>query len=100
MPGVSGPEAVILLVLAIGATAIGLTIARAIARRITGGSAGSREIEALRDEVAQLRADVEGMQARLPDVDEIQSRLDFTERVLAQARERGLLGVPRERDHG
>ncbi len=100
MEGLRGPEALIFLVLAIGLTSIGVTIARAIAKRIAGGSAGAREIEALHDEVSQLRADLEGMQARLSDVDEIQSRLDFTERVLAQARERGLLGAPKDGDRG
>ena len=74
-----------------------LILARAIAKRIAGGAAGTREVEALRDEVAQLRAEVDGIEGRLPDVDEIQNRLDFTERLLAQARERGLLNAPKER---
>ncbi len=93
----SGPEAIGMLAMVAVVGVSMLTLVRAFARRITGGSPGSREIEALRDEVAQLRADLDGMQARFPDVDEIQNRLDFTERMLAQARERGLLNAPRER---
>ncbi|HVO34980.1 MAG TPA: hypothetical protein VMT21_05395 [Gemmatimonadales bacterium] len=74
-----------------------LTLAKAFAKRIAGGSAGSREIEALRDEVAQLRSEVDELQGRVAPVDEIQNRLDFAERLLAQARERGLLNAPKER---
>jgi hypothetical protein len=40
---------------------------------------------------------VDGLHERLRDVDEIQNRLDFAERLLAQARERGLLQAPKER---
>ncbi|MGA2383720.1 MAG: hypothetical protein ABSG61_09840 [Gemmatimonadales bacterium] len=93
----SGPESVgMLAMVALIGVSI-LTLAKAFAKRIAGGATDSREVEALRDEVAQLRADLEGMQARLADVDEIQNRLDFTERLLAQARERGLLNAPKER---
>ncbi len=45
------------------------------------------QIEALRDEVTGLRR----------ELDEAQNRLDFTERLLSQAKERGLLSPPRER---
>jgi len=74
-----------------------LILARAVARRIAGGPTGAREIEALRDEVAQLRAELDGVEGRLSDVDELQNRLDFAERVLAQVRERGLLAPPKDR---
>ncbi len=73
------------------------TIARAFFGRLGRGSADARELEALRDDVAQLRADVEGVQARLGNVDEIENRLDFAERLLGQVRERGLLNPPKER---
>lgn len=46
------------------------------------------EVEALRDEVTGLRR----------ELDEAQNRLDFTERLLGQARERGLLSAPKERE--
>jgi hypothetical protein len=45
------------------------------------------EVEALRDELTGLRR----------EMDEAQNRLDFTERLLAQARDRGLLSAPKER---
>lgn len=73
-----------------------LTLARAVAKRIAGGAGGAREIEGLRDEVAQLRAEVDELHGRVAPLDEIQNRLDFTERLLAQARERGLLNAPKE----
>jgi len=91
-----GPESVgMLAMVALVGVSI-LTLAKAFAKRVAGGASDAREVEALRDEVAQLRADFEAMQARLADVDEIQNRLDFAERLLAQARERGQLGAPRE----
>ena len=74
-----------------------LILARAVAKRIAGGSTGSREVEALRTEVSQLRAEVDDLYGRVAPVDEIQNRLDFTERLLAQARDRGLLNPPKER---
>jgi cell division protein FtsB len=74
-----------------------LILVRAIARRIGGGAAGVRALEALRDEVAQLRAEVDDLHGRVAPVDEIQNRLDFAERLLAQVRERGQLAAPKER---
>jgi hypothetical protein len=83
-----------------------VTLVGAFARRIGGGrgyravGAGSTdpgqadavrqlasELDALRDEVTGLRR----------ELDEAQNRLDFTERLLAQAKERGLLNAPKER---
>ena len=69
-------------------------IGRAIARRIGGGAsegATLREVQALREEVEQLRAELDGVHGRLGEVDDIQSRLDFAERVLAQVREKNAL---------
>jgi cell division protein FtsB len=92
-----GPEAVgMLAMVALVGVSI-LTLAKAFAKRIAGGSSDAREIEALRDEITQLRAEVDGIRSQLTDLDEIQNRLDFSERLLAQARERGLLGAPKER---
>ncbi len=93
----SGPDAVVAVVVFAGAFGVVGTLARAVGRRIAGGVSGAREVEALRDEVAQLRSDVDGMQGRMRDVDEIQNRLDFAERLLGQVRERGLLNPPKER---
>ena len=79
------------------AGSVALTLARAFARRIAGGAGRTREVEALRDEVAQLGAELDDLRRRVEPVDEILNRLDFTERLLAQAREKGLLQAPRER---
>ena len=92
----SGPESIVAVVFFGGVLGIGMTLARAVAKRIAGGGAGSKEVEALRDEVAQLRAEVDLLHDRVAPVDEIQNRLDFTERLLAQARERGVLNAPKE----
>ena len=92
-----GPEAVIAFTVVASGGAALLMVARAVAKKIAGSATGSREVEALRDDIALLRADVEGLQSRVAELDEIQNRLDFTERLLAQARERGLLQPPKER---
>ncbi len=92
-----GPEAVVAVVFFAGVGGSLLLVGQAVAKRIAGGGASSREIEALRDEVAQLSADVEDLRGRVAPLDEIQNRLDFTERLLGQARERGLLNPPKDR---
>ncbi len=69
-------------------------LGRAVARRIggearaleSGAARDTAELEALHGEMADLRR----------ELDEVQNRLDFTERMLAQARERGLLGGAKE----
>jgi len=66
-------------------------IGRALARRLGGESRDraldSGEVDALRDELHSLQQ----------QVTELAERQDFTERMLAQARERGLLQAPKER---
>ncbi len=64
-------------------------LGRALARRISGetraieGAArDTAEMDALQGEVADLRR----------ELDEVHNRLDFNERMLAQARDKGLLG--------
>jgi hypothetical protein len=93
----TGPEAIVGVVFFAGAGTVALTLARAFAKRIAGGAVGAKEIEALRDEVAQLRAEVDDLHGRVAPVDEIQNRLDFAERLLAQVKERGPLSAPKER---
>ena len=64
-------------------------IGRALARRLGGEHRDARDdaqIEALQGDLVQVRR----------ELDEVQNRLDFAERLLAQARERGLLQVPKE----
>lgn len=55
-------------------------LGRALAHRISGGAAGSKELEG---EVRELRGEVEALRAELG---ETQERLDFTERMLAGAK--------------
>ncbi len=93
----SGPDAIVAVVVFAGIGATVLTLAKAVAKRIASGTPGSHEIESLRDEVAQLSAEVEDLRGRVGPLDEIQNRLDFAERLLGQARERGLLDAPKER---
>jgi hypothetical protein len=66
-------------------------IGRAFAERLRAKSReralDSGETEALRDELAGLRREVA----------ELAERQDFTERLLAKAREKGLLQAPQER---
>lgn len=73
------------------ASLAGLTIVRAIANRISGRVPSGREIDALRDEVLQLRAELDEVHARLGDVEEIQNRLDFAERMIGQLKGRPAL---------
>ena len=79
----------------------------AVARRIVGtghrrhalapgdtDSGAQVAVRQLAAEVDALREEVTGVRREL---DEAQNRLDFTERLLAQAKERGLLNAPKER---
>ena len=88
-------------------TAVGvLTLIGAGAKRLMGGprrpalgagetDSGPREaVRQLAAELDALREEVTGVRREL---DEAQNRLDFTERLLAQAKERGLLNAPKER---
>jgi len=80
-------EDIIAIVMVFGTGMIGLIafspIGRALAQRIRGpAELPSQELDELRDQVAGLSQQVE----------ELAERQDFTERMLAQAREKGLLG--------
>jgi hypothetical protein len=74
----------------LGAVVFG-PIGRAFAERLRNKgrppALDTAEVEALRDELAGLRQQVA----------ELAERQDFTERLLAQTRERGLLNAPKER---
>ena len=79
------PEAIALIALGFLAacTIILAPLFRALARRIEGGTTGA----ALRGELDQMQArlsEVEALQHRIIDLEE---RLDFAERLLAQGRE-------------
>jgi hypothetical protein len=87
-----------------------LGVLTAITRRIAGPSArnnvpgmviganlggGKQAIEELRDEIDALRAEVEQLRLRSAELDDVQNRLDFAERMLAQVREKNALPGPR-----
>ena len=81
--GLSDPAAVI-IVLAILGTAILIMwpLVRAFARRLEGGI--SKEVQA---EVESLRSRVHQLEEGQGRVGELEERLDFAERLLAQSRE-------------
>lgn len=88
-----GPSIILLIVIAaLTATVIILwPIMRAFGRRLEGKGGGD----------AALRSDVEQLHQRLGDVDtlharitELEERVDFTERLLAQAQPPARLGAP------
>lgn len=72
---------------------IGFPLARAFAQRISGGAPNLRELDALREEVAQLRGEIDEMHARMGGVEEMQNRLDFAERMIAQLKKPSLPGA-------
>lgn len=80
---------------AVSFSPIGRAIARSIMRGgdrsfpgpfASAGRAGAADVEALRTEVGGLRQ----------QLDDVQNRLDFAERLLAQARNKGALGAGAE----
>lgn len=80
-----------------------LALVGAAAKRIGAGGAGGaaravrelhEEVELLRGEIDRLRSDVEHA-SRPPELDDIQNRLDFAERMLAQVKARDALPGPR-----
>ena len=77
-----------------------IAFAIAAARRLAGGASTQalrdlhEEVELLRGEVDRLRTDLEHP-PRPAELDDIQNRLDFAERMLAQSRERGAIAAPR-----
>ncbi|MGH7702644.1 MAG: hypothetical protein ACREMO_06095 [Gemmatimonadales bacterium] len=86
----------IVLLVSVAATIILWPIVRAIARRLEGRTASHTDL-GLREEVTQLHArlgEVEVIQARLAELEE---RVDFTERLLAQHRDPSRLGEREQR---
>lgn len=85
-----------------GVSVIVLVIAAAVKRVGAGGAAGvaravrelHEEVELLRGEIDRLRSDV-AHTSRPPELDDIQNRLDFAERMLAQVKARDALPGPR-----
>jgi len=84
--------AFVVLMLTLGSVGMAFSpLGRALAERLRGRPTGpaldSGEVEALRDELAGVRR----------QLDELAERQDFSERLLAQVKERGLLNAPKER---
>ena len=82
--------AFVVLMVTLGGIGVAFSpIGRALAERLRGKgrepSLDSAEVEALRDELMSVRQQVENLA----------ERQDFAERLLAQARERGLLNPPK-----
>jgi len=87
----------------IAATFVGMSILSlviAVARRIAGPSHrgqiadqadAQRAIATLQDDMDTLRGEVEHMRSRVAELDDVQNRLDFAERLLAQGREQRAL---------
>ena len=93
-------EPVFLLGLAIAASTAVL-IARAIAGAITGRGASRSELAQMRERLEQHAAVLDDAQTTLANqatqLAELQERLDFAERLLAQARDRSALGPGEKR---
>lgn len=89
MPGFIFWENVILPLAGMAlAVILGLPIIRAVVRRIErkGSEASVAELSALRAEVADLRARLEGGEHLGERLIELEERLDFTERMLTRQR--------------
>jgi chromosome segregation ATPase len=88
-------EPVFLVALAIAATTAVL-VARAIAAAISGRGAWRSELAQLREQLEQNTAALDDAETSLANqaahLAELQERLDFTERLLAQNRDRPALG--------
>ena len=93
-------ESVFLLAFAMLATTAVL-VARAIAGAIAGRGASRSELAQIRERLEQHAAVLEDAQATLANqstqLAEFQERLDFAERLLAQARDRSALGPGEKR---
>ncbi len=79
-PGDIAPM-VVMITIAICVTAIIIPVGRAFARRIEGRSSGPDE------RVTEMERRISELEARDAHVAELEDRLDFAERMLAQQRE-------------
>ncbi len=66
-------------------------VGQALLRHVTGQRVSDEELAQLKDELADLRAELEEVRGGLGQVHELQERLDFAERLLAQQRAREAL---------
>jgi Tfp pilus assembly protein PilO len=93
-PNLFPPPFVLLIVIAAiaGTVIIFWPLMRALAHRLEGRGSDS----ALRAELEQLHARVGEVDALHARVAELEERVDFTERLLAQAQPQGRVGAPQE----
>lgn len=89
-PEASKTIGIVSIMLGAFASAVLYPLARAYARRIEGAG----DTAGLRRQVADLTAEVEELLRDRVRLTELEERLEFTERVLAQAREREQLRLP------
>jgi hypothetical protein len=87
-------DGLVFLIPVAGITMVGFVLtplARALARRLERGAgrAEAADVEGLRDELAHWKARVEEMEGMLGRLDELEERLDFTERLLVKGRDSG-----------
>ena len=94
LANMGGPEALAALAFFGMLAAVGTPLARALAQRIGGGSRDT-DTQALRDEVTDLRNELDDMRGRMAQLDELQERVDFTERALTQVKARDALPGPK-----
>jgi hypothetical protein len=89
-----GPPIALLIVFAALTAAVIILwpIMRALGRRLEGKAGDS----VLRAEVEQLHARVNEVDALHHRIEELEERVDFTERLLAQATPQGRVGAPTE----
>ena len=89
-------EPTFLLALAIAGTTL-IIIVRTIAGAITGRRANRSEVADIKEQLDQYAADLENAHAISADqaaqLADVQNRLDFAERLLAQGRDRSALGA-------
>jgi len=90
------PQIILLIVLAALAavTIVFLPLMKALAGRIAGG--GGVEVRQLREELDEMRQHIAALEEGRAQVLELEERVDFAERLLAQGHERaGRLEEPR-----
>jgi len=87
-------EQVFIMALGIAATTLILTV-KMIAGAISGRGSSRSDVAELREEINQQAADLEAVQQntalQATQLAELQERLDFAERMLAQSRDRAAL---------
>lgn len=85
----------VMIALIVAATLVLYPLMRALGKRLEGRSVGERDIAALKSELDTLRAQVAEVESGMGRVAELEERVDFAERLLAQQREPARLDVGR-----